>query len=404
MKQVEKELIKEISNLFKDYEEKYVPEEWEKFKEIQKSNKSVLPIWIKIAAVFFVIVSFITFYSQNGQVKINNILYSKKGKNNSLKDININNSMLKKPGSVEEKNVQRKASYKVQGYLYSKAIQHATAEDKMPRHIVKNLKVQYEGMRYEVVNRSERMKIKFVSLELIKPQQDNTLNFLMSESQKYKTSKEIENASSKWNFTLGFMPIATYSAVNVGAGLNTSYELSKQFAISTGISLLSLKSGVEIEQSPINNLREQDAFSEQKQLEGTDAIIKAIDIPLALVYKLNKNFYTSAGFSYVNIIKEHRSNNYIKNSFVQNSVVDPVTGNEQLVAATVSEKIRVVEVETPLKGNSYIGFFNVSLGRRQPIFQRYDLLIEPFFKLPIGRLSKDDVRLMNTGVKIQFSF
>ncbi|MGY0037009.1 hypothetical protein [Pedobacter sp. NJ-S-72] len=62
MEHSKKELIKEIADLFEDYQETYVPGEWESFSKTQKKKKyPFLANWIKIAAVFLLMASVLPF-------------------------------------------------------------------------------------------------------------------------------------------------------------------------------------------------------------------------------------------------------------------------------------------------------------------------------------------------------
>jgi len=142
----------------------------------------------------------------------------------------------------------------------------------------------------------------------------------------------------------------------------------------------------------------------QKQLLAVDANIKAIDIPVGIVYQISKDIYTSAGVSYFNVLSEKRSITYGLTSQASEAYANPATGlvqdREVLNSVAVEEPV----AETPLKGNSYLGFFNFSIGRKQQIFNKYNVLIEPFIKVPIGKLSTQDLNLMNSGLKFQISF
>jgi len=57
-----------------------------------------------------------------------------------------------------------------------------------------------------------------------------------------------------------------------------------------------------------------------------------------------------------------------------------------------------------MKGKSYLGFFNLSIGRDQRIFKQYHIMVEPFIKIPVGKLSSEDLNLMNSGVKFRLAF
>lgn len=207
---------------------------------------------------------------------------------------------------------------------------------------------------------------------------------------------------SKWDFGVQVMPAATSSNLNLGAGLTTAYRLSDKFSLSSGISFLQMEAGGTIP-SRGSDVAAISTLSEKK-LTAVDANIKAIDIPIALVFKLNKHFYTSAGVSYFNVISEKRSNTFEQTAQVDKQGVDPQTGYASTYKTLFVEKVDEPTSEKNLKGNSYLGFFNFSVGRQQTLFNKYNIRIEPFIKIPVGKLSSQDLQLMNSGIKFQLSF
>lgn len=425
MKEADKELIKEISNLFEDYEEEYVPGEWEKFQAVQKPSKFIFPLWMKIAALLAVITTAAILFRPSFNADKTQKYSSDKTENKLAPKSDQPNPMGKVKEKSEEYVLQHAPEKEIRAekdeiYKFKTTVADTpasswrnavvkTVEKDSIRSVIKPKQEQIYVQNKPIEKNQEEVRPAQVAPDApLKQKTDRTLDFLMSENQKQERVAKNNRKTSKWDFGVEVMPTATNSALNVGAGLTTAYELSDQFSLSSGISLLNLESGTVVRPNPngaLNSFGGSGDFSEQKRLDGTSAIIRAIDIPLAVVYKLNKNFYTSAGFSYVNVISERRSNNFVQNSLVQRSNKDPMTGAEHLTAVMSVEKITEPEPVTPLKGNSYMGgFFNFSIGRRQQIFQKYDILVEPFIKVPVGRLSREDVQLMNSGIKLQFAF
>lgn len=425
MKEADKELIKEISNLFEDYEEEYVPGEWEKFQAVQKPSKFIFPLWMKVAAMLAVIAAAAILFRPSFNAEKTQKYSSEKIENKLAPASGQPKVVEKVKEKPEEYAVQRTPEREIareKDEIYKSKVTIAETRPSSWSSVSVNVpgkdsiesgakpKQEQVYVQNRPIERTQEdvRPAKVVPDQPQKQKTDRTLEFLMSESQKQVRVAKNERKTSKWDFGLEVMPTATNSAVNVGAGLTTAYELSDEFSLSSGISLLNLQSGTMVKPNPNaapNSFGGGGDFSEQKRLDGTSAYIKAIDIPLALVYKLNKNFYTSAGFSYVNVVSERRSNSFVQNSLVQRASKDPATGTEYLTAAMSVEKTNEPEPVTPLKGNSYMGgFFNFSIGRRQQIFQKYDILVEPFIKVPVGRLSREDVQLMNSGIKLQFAF
>lgn len=413
MKEVDKELIDEIKNLFEDYEEEYAPQEWAKFQAGKRPAKPIYPLWMKIAAIFVLICGAV-WMLKPGQVS--NSDFSKDivkspalDTSKSPAESQVSSELLARLGETLESQPARESRgehlISVPNAIENPVIQKISTDTLQENSLEGSLAnaVQSKTQQAdEPLKTPERGKTEVSKTDL-------TLEFLLKESQKKTMLANRNQQQSKWDFGLGVIPTVSNSKLNVGAGVSTTYALSDKFSLSTGISVYDLESGTQVGSEVSFNSPVQGegvfSFSDQKKYEGTNAIIKAIDIPLALVYKLNKNFYTSAGFSYVNVLTERRNNTFTRNALVQRSTVDPFTGAESFNVAMAAERISEPESITPLKGNSYMGgFLNFSVGRRQQIFQKYDIRVEPFLKIPVGRLSKEDVQLMNSGVKLQFVF
>jgi hypothetical protein len=90
-----------------------------------------------------------------------------------------------------------------------------------------------------------------------------------------------------------------------------------------------------------------------KQLQTVDARLKAIDIPLGLVYKVNKHYYTSAGISYFNVLSEKRSNTYSQTQSVSKTSTDPATG-----IAFAYRVLETQEIDEPAPNQPFLTFLS----------------------------------------------
>lgn len=413
MKQPDKELIEEIKDLFEDYEETYVPGEWENFSKAGKKKSFVVPLWLKVAAVILLMLS-VVIYNYKGLVQKDQlaaVVPAKDGVDSTKKQLPAVAPLNVLPGTATataaEKTQEPAVVFTERKEQLSAGItvhnlQAVVAESKIQDAVITvNKKEQLAGMQTGAVlqpgiNRTDSIKKK-------SPEKISLMEFLMAEARKPAASRNKETGS-KWDFGLEVSPTAIGSNINVGAGLTTAYRLSNKFSLSSGISLLQLDAGKKYSPSPQSGSISSFASFAEKEATGVDANIKAIDIPVALVYNISKNFYTSAGISYFNIISEKRSNTFLETSQQSVSHFDPETGAPYSTVKLTSKEVEEPTPDSPLKGNSYLGFFNFSIGRRQTLFNKYNILIEPFIKVPVGKLSDQDLKLMNSGVKFQFTF
>jgi hypothetical protein len=414
MEHSKKELIKEIADLFEDYQETYVPGEWESFSKTRKKKYPFAAKWISIAAVFLLMASVlpVVFNRVSDKKKTDAVAVLKSVIKNGAKSPSAGSGTNAASGSdtaimrapIELAEINSHLS----GGLKPAVVISAPDTTASERTQQKNAQTSYAGIPVKpaVTSESVTAVVKAINKDtaaLAKSGQLSTAEFLMAESKSSgKVSKQKESGS-KWDFGLEIMPAATSANVNIGAGLTTAYRLSDKFSLSAGISYTQMEAGGVVPQQSGGGGAGISTFSEKKIL-SVDANLKAIDIPLALVYELNKHYYTSAGVSYFNVISEKRSNTLEQNSSVEVKSFDPETGYPSTFKAVSVEQVDEPVEEKRLKGNSYIGFFNFSIGRQQNLFNKYKIRIEPFVKIPVGKLSSEDLKLTNSGIKFQLSF
>ena len=399
-----KELIDGISALLKAHEEPYEPGSWENFSKQKKGRRPAAIAWISIAATIALIVTAFPII---------------------LKD-NKNESAI-----VNIKNSAKKAPLKESIAEDVKIIPHEKDEQiAKGGHIdgTRNIAVKSEngGRRsINIVQPDTNNQIAFQSQEIndagpvkanlpqqspVQPkpvQEHNIMDFLQKETM---VAQVKEKKPSKWNFGIELLPTVLQNKVNLGAGITTEFRLSKSFSISSGIAYVALDASKNPGLNSGRNLSPDSppiglaSYSSPKRLVSTDANISGIDIPLSLTYNLNKKLYTSIGVSYFNVLTETRNNRYITELEVSRTLKDPETGIMETFRTKLAEENAEASPESPLEGNSYLGFFNLSIGHKQEVFKQYHIVIEPFLKIPVGKLSNEDLQLSNGGVKLRFTF
>lgn len=230
-----------------------------------------------------------------------------------------------------------------------------------------------------------------------------------------RTSPKRSSAMGKWDLGLVVSPSLTSEAINMGGGVAVAYRISDRFAIGSGISVAQLGVGENPNHQPqydalpnspsvsdYFNGRAESALNYRREVSLTSSVV-TLDVPLDLRFDVAKGFYTSVGVSYVAILNEQRTSHVVdqinKNTFASgnSSITERLTSTEFVYS---SEKIPA----KPLRGNGYAGFMNFSLGKRLPISGKLFLSVEPYFKLPIGRLSKEEMDFTNGGIRIVTGF
>lgn len=418
MEKPKKELLSEIVDLFEDYEETYVPGEWESFLATNPKKRVLIPQWMKIAAVIFLIASVVPFNLKDlvperfqdevvfQQPDLPQNSGSSTDDSVSLKGPSYAGTLTKKttaavPGvkeSLSLKSIHAQPAVNAAASAGMSPADTAGQQKKKPLPSAINL----AGITVPVKNTPAPVKTD-TGMQT-RNKKISTIDFLTAESKSGNTTAKKKKTGSKWDFGFAVIPTATSTSTYVGGGITTSYRISNKLSLSSGISMLQLAGGKDVSTAPGAVTQSLMSALSTKELVAVNANIKAIDIPLGLVYHVNKHYYTSAGISYFNVLSEKNTNTVVQLQQQTLISANALTGKPAFYKAIVPQEITEPSETGTLNGNSYLGFFNFSVGRKQNIFNKYNILIEPFVKLPVGKLSDENLKLMNSGIKFQVSF
>lgn len=215
-----------------------------------------------------------------------------------------------------------------------------------------------------------------------------------------------DGETGKWDLGVVVAPSMTSERLNMGGGVAVAYRLSDKFSIASGVSLSDL--GLAQQQpggpqrqmsslapnSPAPGQEPDNTPYQYREITSVTSTLLAIDIPLNLRYHVTKGFYTSVGVSFLGILNERRINHFVDHINL------PTDSPNNLKAIHAAERSR----DQPLEGKGYAGFANFSVGRSIPLSTKLTLSVEPYFKLPIGRLSREDMDFTNGGIRIVTGF
>ncbi|GGG85923.1 hypothetical protein GCM10007415_19200 [Parapedobacter pyrenivorans] len=221
----------------------------------------------------------------------------------------------------------------------------------------------------------------------------------------------------KWDLGLVVSPSLTSEQVNMGGGIAVAYRLSDKFSLGSGVSIGQLGVGQNpnyepgMEYSATPNAPNPstgsagfvaDAKAYREETSVTSSVV-ALDIPFDLRYEVAKGFYTSVGVSYVAVLNEQRTSHYVAR-LNERTLENNYAADKNLAAAVAAVFSEEKIADQPMKGKGYTGFVNFSIGRKIPLSSKLSLAVEPYFKLPIGRLSRADMDFTNGGIRIVTGF
>jgi hypothetical protein len=388
------DLIRQMKQVLQAYEEPYMEGAWEQFSA--KPKKRLLPYWswAAVAAVFIILGSVWIFsYKQTSgtvQLKV------------AEKKLNMSPPAKQSPDSRASITDQFSPGEKHAGHakhLFSKRQSDIKPTNNLEGLLIAENNIEVASSLAPGLLRSAEVQYTERKPTLIAT--DKFMNFLVNQGKEADQEKIAKKAAkleyaSNWGFGVEVLPTVSEAALSVGAGLTTQYKISEHFSVGSGISYVQLQAG--------KSLTPGVSLLSSKQLQSVNANFQGIDIPLNLVYNINKSIYTAVGVSYFNVIKEDRKNTFISEREVTALSTNPVTGLAANTRSFVSETTQEPATESLLNGRSYLGFFNFSIGRKQELFKKRNIFIEPFIKVPIGKLSQQELKMMNGGMKFRLAF
>jgi len=410
-----KELIDEIAALFKEHEEPYEAGSWEDFSKRSRKKGPIGVIWIGVAAALLVICSVLPFVWKKNSVEQATVAVKKE--QNQLPAGSVGGHAGVGAQDNHHVGPEKSKSDVQDGDQRASANQALLFEHKGHQNEIINEKVSGEAIKPNTQmiaalgsdSSSKPFKKSDVASAGLNNQahaaveepakEKDFMEFLREESSKPVAKTAKAKTDSRWDFGVEVSPTLLQSRLNMGAGVTTEYKLSKSFSLSSGVAYVAMAAGKNL--TPDFS---QASTMSNKKLTSVNSDIRAIDIPISLTFNVNKQLYTSVGVSYFGVISEKRNNKYLTELEVSSTLQDVATGDIKSFQSVLREKNNEVVTETPLNGNSYLGFFNFSVGRKQEIFNRYNIVVEPFLKIPVGKLSNQDLKLTNGGVRLKLTF
>ncbi|HUH18288.1 hypothetical protein [Albibacterium sp.] len=400
-------IVEEIRESLINYELPYEEGAWERFREKQY-NAELVPVrkikdvpFIPIGRIMTVAASLIFIISI---VSVFRAYYSD------------SQSRVAKVIKIDSVNLERE---KRQELVLSRGQDERTNEQVKPNSIVRTRENQIVNAKINNDLKVEEKNINIVSLpEPKEPVQEDKKQVILTENRKpssdikdVKSLNPFENIDEvllsenlkinraidddNWKFGIELSSSFISDKMNYGGGVFAERKLSDKISLTSGVAFTKINAANEI--GPVG-------ISSSTRKVGVEASMQALDIPLSIVYQVNDGFYASMGVSLLTVLDGNKSYQYETDVVSTSLVKDPKTGVESTVYSTVTRQYTEPVQELDSKGNDNIGYLNLSIGRKQNFYGKTKLLLEPFLKLPISKLSDEEVKLMNAGLKIKVMF
>jgi len=443
MKPVDDELFAHIKESLTEHEEAYIPGAWERFEK--KDGKKTVWLWFaSLSSAAAVLLIGLTFLYPGDKIQVNEVPQQ-------VKNTPSNQHVDAGKGNVPDVAVATTAIEKIKTKVaeHKNTIGHRTDNNGANNPIVTSVQavptiVQTIGSKEQpnvsniqsnvspiqrtigssneiIVSDKKDVIAAAASTEVIakvnaKEKDSVKINktrsfqeFLDAEVKSNSAIAALKSSAKKadkWEMGLMVAPsMGNAKKLNMGYGVSMDYVLSNKVSISSGISYNEMAAT----KSMAGNGQMMDAPSnmaivnDTKSLKSVDANLVGIDIPLGIKYHLSKKFYTNLGVSAFAILNQKQNNNYLQGSVEYAATADASNANgfkALFQQQTVSEAVPSGEI----RGDKYLGFYNVSFGFKQPISGSKAFSVEPFMKLPMKEFTKENLYLIGTGVRLKFDF
>jgi len=437
------DITEQMAEMLRKHSLPYEEGAWERFKDFENARKKKVVLWPYFSGIAAAILLAVTLFMFKGEERSNEPKVAKSELSKDRTKENSNNQQLSqdlKSDKIEDKRSSSLSAFDINSKLNRTAYNNDASHQSKEERALKGQKLEsYEDNHdpkgtVEIASLGTDLKnpdkMQSVTLQndqkksteiqsLVAKPKDTKKAFSYTDAFGVQTYQEKDprdddptriSNTSKWNFSLELSPNIKDKNVNFGGGVAVAYNLGKNVSISSGISYMQLDAQRGPNQVDIPNEFAQTSLSSynySKSLNAINTSLIGLDIPVNLKFNLNSSVYARAGVSVFSVLNESRYNNFEEHIAVL-SYAAPAPGNADQKAAP-EPMIRTVHSQeanenTPYEGKNFTGFFNLSVGYKLPLFQKLNLAIEPYLKVPIGSLSEQDMDLSNGGLKIITSF
>jgi hypothetical protein len=399
MKESEDELIAHIRESLTGHEEEYVPGSWENFNK-NEGKKTVPVIWLwrlsSAAAVLLVVGAAIILFNQKAtdQVPVQNVQYKKEIE--TVKETPV--------VPIESKQSKNARANTVRVQEASNILAVASDETFIAKE--STIVTSAPAVETKIVETKTDVAKTQTDPKPIESKALGIQDFLNNETKKNQGEALAKASTSqhedKWEMGLVVSPsFGNTKKLNMGYGISMGYALTDKISLNSGVSYSEMAATKNLPATVSSSF----IASGSKNLESIEAKVSGIDIPLEIKYRVSKNLYANVGVSAFAVINQKQSNSYIQEKVVERAV-NSDTGLDQLKSFAVNERVveQASESESEIKDGRYIGFYNFSFGYKQKISKGKAVSIEPFMKVPMKEVSKENLRLIGTGVRLKLDF
>jgi hypothetical protein len=406
----EEELITHIKNSFADHEEEYVPGAWENFNK-KDDKKTGLIYWIGglSTAAAVLLIGFLFFFKAEDKKVANGVNHNiaKNAPGVLTPDLKAETGLLAPNNQIEQIVTTNNNRVESNPLLQDKE-ELALVVEPSP---LSNPNTVIAALVPENTSNKEQNQAVAVAGDQTNTNTKKPITideFLANENTKNRMDKERgekHTPNKRWDLGVVVAPsIGNNEKLNMGYGVSMAYNLSSKVSVGSGLSYNEMGASKDIIGNAAPNSPSANALvSDTKSLQSVNTRVTGIDIPLELRYNLSSRFYANVGVSAFAVINQQQNNVYLQGTVMQRTAVN-LAGDVQPQSFFMTEQVSEKAPEALSPNNKLIGFYNFSFGYRQKLSKDKFIGIEPFIKVPMSDVTKENLRLLGTGLKIKFDF
>jgi hypothetical protein len=414
-KSSEEELITHIKNSLADHEEEYAPGAWENFNKVEIERPSVL-LWITriSAAAALLLIGFGTFfYLRNDNItnKFNNTVVKNSPAISAPKSSVRTNRQNEGAAQLESNSAGKSDEVKITG---NSAIAQSIAaiNEQLPMtNLNSDLVISSNSTAFQeqTIQQPNTAISTVADQPLAQIKKPITIDEFLDRENKLESAnshkKDKQVISNKWDLGVVVAPsFGNTDQLNMGYGISMAYNLNDKISLSSGLSYNEMGASKKIAgNSAPNSPSANGLVNDTKALKSVNTRVSGIDIPLELRYNLSNRFYANVGVSAFAVINQQQNNVYLQGTVVQRSATN-LAGDVQTQSFLITEQVSEKAPETISPNSKMIGFYNFSFGYKQKLSKDKSIGIEPFMKVPMSNVTKENLRLLGTGLKVKFDF
>lgn len=249
------------------------------------------------------------------------------------------------------------------------------------------------------------------ALPAILPLENKSYASLFSEDDAFIIQQNLEKLKSEsknnpviFGITLSSLmssaPKASSAQLGVGGGVTTEIPFTSTLALYTGVQLSDQTLQSEVNEKPT-------VISGSKALQSITTDLLSLDIPVNVRYTFSEGkdnaMYVAAGVSSLAYLSETTASAFLV-PHTRITFREAENGETMEVYETVQMPETEVRQSSAFEQFDLAGQLNLSFGYAYKLAGQWHLVIEPYYKHPLGKLTSSELSFSTAGVNLRFNF